>query len=544
MDKKAFLAIILSLTLLMVYQFFFMRPPVQPTPEQTAVVTEPAPAQAVERQEQRLPAYPETTAPTAQSAPPQAAQEVFEEETVLVTTPLYRAVISNRGGNLASLTLKEYRQTIDDDSELIELVNVRPGMMYPLAVTFPESTINVPANARFKADREGIDLTRGAQRESLVFTLSYPGEIKVEKKYTFHSDSYAIDLEVRVHNLSDATLTQTAEITWHENMDAETKADRFSHTGPVAFVNDSLLTVKQKNMGEPRFHGPEVLWAGYESKYFIAAIIADQPSVTTMAVAKSTGNDASVSLRGARSLIPPGQQGLFEYTCYLGPKEYDILKMQNVFLERAIDYGSWIKWLALPLLKGMKIINGVVNNYGVAIIILTIIIKIFFWPLGTISYKSMKEMQKLQPEMAKIKEKHKDNKQKLQEETMSLYRAHNINPLSGCLPILIQIPVFFGLYRALLYSIELRHSPFFFWIQDLSAKDPYYVTPVIMGASMFLQQKMMPTPAGNEMQAKIMTWMPVMFTFLFLNFPAGLVIYWLFNNLLSIGQQYWINKRT
>jgi len=156
----------------------------------------------------------------------------------------------------------------------------------------------------------------------------------------------------------------------------------------------------------------------------------------------------------------------------------------------------------------------------------------------------MKGMQKLQPQMKALQEKYKDDKARLQQETMAMYRANKVNPMSGCLPMLIQLPVFFGLYRALLYSIELRHAPFLFWIQDLSAKDPYYITPIIMGATMFLQQKMTPTPGGNEMQAKLMLWMPVIFTFLFLNFPSGLVIYWLFNNILSIGQQYYINKRT
>ncbi len=153
----------------------------------------------------------------------------------------------------------------------------------------------------------------------------------------------------------------------------------------------------------------------------------------------------------------------------------------------------------------------------------------------------MKEMQKLQPKMQELREKYKDDKQKLSQETMALYKTHKVNPLGGCLPILIQIPVFFGLYKVLLYAIELRHSPFFFWIQDLSAKDPYYITPIIMGATMFIQQKMTPT-MGDPMQAKIMLLMPVVFTFLFLNFPSGLVLYWLFNNIISIGQQVYINK--
>ncbi len=228
---------------------------------------------------------------------------------------------------------------------------------------------------------------------------------------------------------------------------------------------------------------------------------------------------------------------------YTGPKEYSRLKAQDVGLENSIDFGSWVKWLAIPLLEALKWIDKYVHNYGVAIIILTILVKAIFWPLGNISYKSMRGMQKLQPQMKILQEKFKGDKAKLQQETMALYKANKVNPMSGCLPMFIQLPVFFGLYRALLYSIELRHAPFVFWIQDLSDKDPYYITPIIMGATMFLQQRMSPQPGGNEMQAKMMMWMPVVFTFLFLNFPSGLVIYWLFNNVLSIGQQYYINMK-
>ncbi|TSA53141.1 MAG: membrane protein insertase YidC, partial [Planctomycetaceae bacterium] len=251
----------------------------------------------------------------------------------------------------------------------------------------------------------------------------------------------------------------------------------------------------------------------------------------------------SIGLEGPKNIIPPGQSGFFNYSLYLGPKDYDILKTENIGLENSIDFGSWIKWLALPLLIALKFLYQYVHNYGIAIVILTILIKIIFWPLGNKSYKSMKEMQKLQPMIKELQEKHKDDKAKVSQETMALYKRYKVNPMGGCLPMLIQIPVFFGLYKALLYSIELRHEPFFFWIQDLSAKDPYYITPIIMGATMFLQQKMTPQAGGNPMQQKLMLWMPVIFTFLFLNFPSGLVIYWLFNNVLSIGQQYYINKK-
>ena len=201
-----------------------------------------------------------------------------------------------------------------------------------------------------------------------------------------------------------------------------------------------------------------------------------------------------------------------------------------------------MKWLSIALLFFIKFLHQYISNYGVAIILLTIMIKLIFWPLGNISYRSMKEMQKLQPKIEELKEKYKNDKNKIGQETMALYRSHKVNPMSGCLPILIQIPVFIGLYNTLLYAIELRHSPFFWWIQDLSAKDPYYITPIIMGATQFIQQKMTPT-VGDPMQAKIMLLMPIVFTFIFLNFPAGLVIYWLLNNVLSIGQQVYINRK-
>jgi YidC/Oxa1 family membrane protein insertase len=288
--------------------------------------------------------------------------------------------------------------------------------------------------------------------------------------------------------------------------------------------------------------GPNVLWAGFESKYFIASFIPENPSLTSVSVNRDTNDMVTVGIKEQKEVIPGRQSGIVGYSLYLGPKDYGLLKAQNVGLEDSIDFGSWLKWLAIPFLLILNFLYAFVHNYGIAIIILTTLVKIIFWPLGNLSYKSMREMQKIQPKIAALKEKYKNDQAKIGQETMALYRAHKINPLSGCLPMLIQIPVFFGLYKALLYSIELRHSPFFWWIQDLSAKDPYYITPIIMGMTQFIQQKM--TPAmGDPMQAKIMLFMPLILTFFFLNFPSGLVIYWLFNNILSIGQQIYINKK-
>jgi YidC/Oxa1 family membrane protein insertase len=219
-------------------------------------------------------------------------------------------------------------------------------------------------------------------------------------------------------------------------------------------------------------------------------------------------------------------------------------------LKASINYG-FFDFIAKPLNQFLNFLHDYVGNYGVAIIILTIIIKALFWPLSHKSYKSMEQMKKLQPMMAKIREKHADDREKMNAEIMQLYKTYKVNPAGGCLPMLMQIPVFFALYQALLGAIELRHAAFIphlpftdmVWLADLSAKDPYYITPLIMGATMFLQQRMSP-PMGDPMQAKIMMFMPVIFTFLFLNFPAGLVVYWLVNNVLSIGQQWLMIRKS
>jgi len=394
----------------------------------------------------------------------------------------------------------------------------------------------------YESETKSLALTDTKEPQRLVLRHTVANVMKIEKIFTFYPDRYAIDLEVRTFNLNAVPLSQNASINWNQYADPKEETDSWSHKGPVAFVAKDIERIDVKKIEGGKLLGPNVTWGGFESKYFIAAVIPQNPTLTSLAVAKDGRDMVSVSLQGPKILVPGGQADSFIYTLFIGPKDYSILKVQNVHLENAIDFGSWLKWLAMPLLILLKWLYQYVHNYGIAIIILTILIKLIFWPLGNKSYESMKKMQKLQPKMKELQEKYKGDRQKLSQETMALYRTHKINPMSGCLPMLIQIPVFFGLYKTLLYAIELRHSPFFWWIQDLSEKDPYYITPIIMGGTMWLQQKMTPV-GGDPMQQKVMLWMPVIFTFLFLSFPSGLVIYWLFNNIISIGQQYYINKR-
>jgi len=255
--------------------------------------------------------------------------------------------------------------------------------------------------------------------------------------------------------------------------------------------------------------------------------------------------------------IQPGGQHSSEFTLFFGPKSLHVLRQLNNSLEKAINFGMF-DILAKPCLWLMNYLYGFIPNYGVAIIILTILVKLVLWPLGNKSYKSMNDMKKLQPYMTEIREKYKDDKAKMNQEIMNLYKTYKINPMGGCLPMIVQIPVFFALYRMLYEAIELRHAPFFGWINDLSAPDrlfqfgfsipfmqPPYGIPIltlIMGGTMFLQQKMSPPP-GDPAQAKMMMFMPLIFTVIFINFSSGLVLYWLTNNILSIAQQYYITKK-
>jgi YidC/Oxa1 family membrane protein insertase len=564
MDKRTLLAVVLSVVVLLIYQNFFAKPPVKTAPAPTQQVATVAP--------QTVNPPPAATAPAPSAAAIQAGTGgriaaapavTGTERDIVVETPLYRAVFTTRGAALKSFQLKQYKTEVANNEDIvdifmrmigrgkpkpaggprpIELVHVSEGMPRPLSVSFPDSTVNIPGDGFYEADGSLLDMTKGAESRRLTFTQPYPGEMKVEKTFTFHPDKFSFELEVRVHNLGAAPLNQNGGLTWYQYVDPAAPTDSYGHDGPVSYVAKSIDRPDVGKMEADKTLGPDVSWGGFESKYFIASLIPQNPSLTSFRMSKDGSNLVAVGLKGPKNLIPPGQSGLFHYSLYLGPKDYDILKAQNLGLENAIDFGDWLKWLAIPLLISLKFLYGYVGNYGIAIIILTILIKLIFWPLGNKSYKSMKEMQKLQPLMAALREKYKNDKARLSQESMALYKTHKVNPMGGCLPMIVQIPVFFGLYKALLYAIELRHSPLFWWIQDLSAKDPYYITPIIMGATMFIQQKMTPTGA-DPMQAKIMLFMPIIFTFMFLNFPSGLVIYWLFNNVISIGQQMYINKK-
>ena len=332
---------------------------------------------------------------------------------------------------------------------------------------------------------------------------------------------------------------------------------RITFEGPMALMDGTLEEIKVKDIADKPDINGSFRWIGITDRYFMTALIPEEIASATMKMEK-IGDDMIISqLVLAETEIAPGEAKTFAYKAFIGPKDTETLKTANYELGEAVNFGMF-DILAKPFLWIMNQIYKVIPNYGIAIIILTLITKIILFPLGNKSYKSMNDMKRMQPLMTEIREKYKDDKKKMNEETMALYRTYKINPMGGCLPMVVQLPVFFALYRMLYQAIELRHAPFFGWINDLSAPDrlfqfgfsipfmePPYGIPVltiVMGATMFLQQKMSPPP-GDPTQAKLMMFMPLIFTVIFINFSAGLVLYWLINNIFSIAQQYYIQKK-
>ncbi|MDY6854171.1 MAG: membrane protein insertase YidC [Thermodesulfobacteriota bacterium] len=539
MEKRALLAVVLSLLVLFLYQYIIeksRKTPIDTRPPKSDIVL-PDQKETIDFGQEE-----ETFREVRDGKPFIKRQEIIgEERDISVITELYEAVFTNHGAKLKSWKLRKYKDKTGQDAHEIELIAAQKSKEYSLGLVLSKTDYLDLNEAVFETDSNSMSLMEAWEQGSISFSWTSPEGIEVIKKFTFYADRYLVDIDISIANLSDMRLKENTIFSWKRELDPKKGGDRFSFTGPVSLINGELEEIKVKKIKEDMLYSGEIKWAGYGDKYFISSIIPKKTQNTRLRISKSSTDVISVDIIEPIELNY-GEKAKYGYSLYCGPKDIDILKAVGADLQKALNFG-WFDMIAKPLLLFLKFINGITNNYGVAIILLTVVIKIVFFPLTHHSYKSMKDMQKVQPLMAKLKKKYKDDKEKLNREIMALYRTHKVNPLSGCLPMILQIPVFFALYKALMGSIELRHAPFIFWIKDLSAKDPSYITPVLMGASMFIQQKMTPT-MGDPMQAKVMLAMPIIFTFMFLNFPSGLVIYWLVNNILSIGQQLYINKYT
>lgn len=459
---------------------------------------------------------------------------------ITVETDKYQAVFTTQGARLVSFKLKDYRATAAEDSPPVQMFEPGPLLYSTLRTTGSEGFV-LNADARFDTTAESVVKVSGQDQVEIRFQHNAANGMQYVKSFLLHGDQYTIDAGLELYNDSSAVLRGSVNYALVQRWDDSLKGDSYSFSGPASLVKGEIEEVDVDDLKDGSVaYSQDVVWTSFQTKYFLSVVVPGaQVAERTELVRK--GDAIENLLESPSFTLQGGERRKLDYLVYIGPKEPALLKAAGHQLDKVVEFG-FFNLLAQPLFTVLTFFYGYFKNYGVAIILLTVLIKLIFWPLTHKSYSSMKSMQKLQPEMAKLRERFKNDKERLNKEMMALYKTHSVNPLGGCLPMLVQIPVFFALYKVLLGSIALRHADFAFWLTDLSAKDPYYITPLLMGASMFVQQKMTPTTA-DPMQAKIFMMMPIIFTFMFLNFPSGLVIYWLVNNLLTILQQYFIHRK-
>jgi YidC/Oxa1 family membrane protein insertase len=546
MDKRLLLAVVLSVLVVVGYQeylrIYFPTPVRSPTAAKFAT---PAPDAAETASGSPLPV------PAPDSLPDPEGPAAMPEADVTVETDVFVAKIASRGGRLASLALKSYRVSVDPASPPLEMVAPAGGEL-PLGIVLRGDRTISDRDVAYEAATRTLVVGAGEEKE-LVLRGRLESGATIEKRFVFRGGVHAFDVGIEVAREAAA---REAGLSWTQRRAAPSDGQHF--VGAEALVGRKLLYLEDEDLAEGViFPNPKdssspvgpVQWGGYADSYFLSALAPNVEGSSRLWLKLRDGaitTEVLVPFDAVHAAAP-------EFTVYVGPKDLDHLAPAGHGLQRALDLG-WFSLLAEVLLRVLKVFHRFTGNYGLDIILLTVLIKVLFIPLTQKSFKSMQAMQKVQPEMKKLQERFKDDREALNREMMELYRRHKVNPLGGCLPMLLQMPVFIGLYNALFYAVELRHAPFALWINDLSAPDRLPAIPaeplatlfgfdvripvltLLMGASMIVQQRM--TPAmGDPMQQRMMMLMPVVFTVMFVSFPSGLVLYWLVNNVLTIAQQ-------
>ena len=540
MENRALLAFVLSLAVFILWGYFLAKIE-GPPPEQTAETPRTEQQQAPLIPDSALPlpdASFQETVPAPQPGEPDLLA-LQKEEFVNVYNGDISYKFSSRGGVLTQVLFHKY---LDDEGNPLDLINHDAGELYPLSLESGNAAIDrILQTGHYAPSTTSIEVSESRPTAELTLHLQHPSGLQVDKKFIFTHDQRLIDVEVRVNAATFASQNLEYAVLWGPRLGgaSNSQTDYITFSGPTTFVNNERIESHPDDIGDGITHRGDLLWTSFQNKYFAAAMIPEQGVKSALVKKADKDTDAvyvGLNLESVQSTASAS------FLIFAGTKELGLLEDSGHKLVRLIDYG-WLgnkfAFFVKPMLKALNYIYGKTGNYGWAIIFITILIKIILFPLTHKSFKSMKGMQKVQPYVKIIQERNKNDRTKMNEELMDLYKKHRVNPLGGCLPMLLQIPVFIALYHALFFSIELRGAPFMLWITDLSLQDPYYVTPVLMGATMFLQQKLTPTVA-DPVQQKIFLMMPIIFTFLFITFPSGLVIYWTTNNILTIAQQYYI----
>jgi YidC/Oxa1 family membrane protein insertase len=468
---------------------------------------------------------------------------------ITVETDVLRLEIAPLGGAIVSAWLKDYAQTADDPETKFRLLKPEPPNMFiaESGLRGPE-TGPLPADTGtilFQAAQDAYSLAPGQDSLEVVLTWSDPASgAQVNKRYRFSRGSYVVESVQEIVNGTGAPLAARSysQLQRTELYDPDASSFIYTYTGGVYYTPQEKYTkVSFEDMRSERLSLETADgWIAMIQHYFLAAWLPPAGEVQTFFTSVREDSKYLIGSYTAAVTVPAGASHAFTERLFVGPKLQDTLASVAPGLELAVDYG-WLTIIAQPIFWLLDAIHSLVGNWGWAIIILTILIKLAFYKLSETSYKSMANMRKLTPRLQALKDKYGDDKEKLNQAMMEMYKKEKINPLGGCLPILVQIPVFIALYWVLLESVELRQAPFALWIDNLSAPDPYFVLPLIMGVSMFVQQKLNPAPP-DPIQAKIMMSLPFVFTVFFAFFPSGLVLYWVVNNLLSIAQQWHITR--
>lgn len=529
MEIRAFLVVLLSVTALVIYQQWVQY---HYGPRSTPVLWQ---KRNRERAVGPQSPWPEVKEPEIPSAP---AESTVRD--VRVETEHYVAVFTSMGARLKSFRLKHYRNSPDENSGLVEMIQSAPGLQYPLGLALYDSTTPFDDKALpYSVQGNNLRLS-GDAKGTVVFRTRVRSGETLTKRFTFAGSSYAVGIVVSVEGSSQSA---PAFVLLTSQGKGPTEDALFE--GTLGFAGNKLIRVTPKSRENSDGFTGHLSWAGFDYTYFLSVLLPEGGEQKF--VVKRTGPGQAVEI-GAQ--LPA--EGRSRYTLFIGPKEIDLLRAMGRGLDKSIDLG-FFGFISLPLLYILHLFHRFTGSYGIDIIFLTMLVKLLMAPLTHRSYVSMRRMKMLQPQMERLKKKFKDNKERLSREITELYRQNKVNPLGGCLPMLLQMPVFWGLYRILRTPIEFRHAHFL-WINDLSRPDwqslpvalggwgfGIPVLTLLMGASMLAQQWMSPAVEDpNRRSLALVT--PLVFTVMFINFPAGLTIYWLANNLLTIGQQYLINR--
>ena len=463
---------------------------------------------------------------------------------IAVTTDVLDVRIDPHGGDILYAALPQHKLRLESERNYV-LLSDNETRSY---VARSGLQINDEAN-RIVFTPESTEYLLGDNDDQIVVNLQADVDgIEVTKRLTFERGNYAVDVDYYVGNNTESPVN--ARFIGQLARDNSEDPSSGVAMGMNSYLGAAFSTPETRyekvdfsDIQENKFSNREAEggWVAIIQHYFVSAWAPPQDQQNLYyATTDSRGRNVA-AFAGPTLQIAPENESNLSATLYMGPKIQDYMEQVAPNLKLTVDYG-WLWFIANPLFLVLDKIHDIVGNWGWSIVLLTVLVKLVLFPLSAKAYKSMARMRKLGPEMQRLKEMYGDDRQKMSQEMMKFYQKEKINPLGGCLPILIQMPVFIALYWMLLESVELRHAPFMFWIQDLSVKDPFFILPILMGASMFVQQMLNPTPP-DPMQAKIMKMLPIIFTFFFLWFPAGLVIYWVVNNIISVAQQYYITRK-